>query len=334
MLGCTPRDLRAPSGARTREKPLRRLIVNADDLGLTEGVNRAIGDAHARGIVTSTTLLANGAAFEGAAAMVRETPGLSVGAHLNLTQGAPMLPAKKVASLVDATGNFRFVPQQLWRAIATRRVRGEEIDSELRAQVEKLLNAGLRITHLDGHMHVHVVPPVAERVIRLAKEYGIAAMRCPVESLSDIFFTQAAPQTERRTARARFSRQAGGRRGSAGITGRRAIGLAVSALAKGLRKKLDRAGIAYPAHFFGTAQTGRLNERVLEKHLRSLPTGTSELCCHPGYLSEELLAEGGALTTQREEELLALTAPKIKTLAADRGIALITYRDLSIAGSR
>jgi chitin disaccharide deacetylase len=291
---------------------LKYLIVNADDFGLTEGVSRAILHAHAHGIVTSTTLLANGGAFQVAVDMARQATKLAIGAHLNLTQGTPVSPPEGIASLVDGQGKFRYTPGGLWKAILTRQIRRKEIETELRAQITKILDAGFRPTHLDGHMHIHVLPGVSTCVIDMAREFGVPAVRCPLER-------RVSHYPRKGNASAIWLRSAK----------RNAIVFAVAGLARRLKTKLGKAGLKFPAHFYGVAQTGFLSTEMLTGILKSLPDEISELCCHPGYCDAELAEAGGELTTQREIETQALTSSEIKSLIGPQAIRLVTYRELS-----
>jgi predicted glycoside hydrolase/deacetylase ChbG (UPF0249 family) len=310
-------------------KIMKRLIVNADDFGMTQGVNRGILEAHRSGIVSSTTLLANGAAFAEAAAAGRETPDLGIGVHLNLSEGLPVSPAAGIPSLLDAQGRLHWTPERLWSAIATRRVRLAEIEVELRAQVDKIVEAGIVPTHLDGHMHVHVLPGVSEMVVKVARESRIPAVRCPMEPVSRLLRRLPADPQARVSA-----------------TNRRFVSLAVSWAARRLRRLLEKAGLVYPARFYGIVETGFLDLHAIEEILCSLPddagtigpgtsgTGTSdpdisELMCHPGYVDGNLAQVGGRLQTQRESELQALTSPEATRLATARGVQLTTYRELA-----
>src|SRR4029079_6807551 len=166
-------------GAMTRAAGGARLIVNADDFGLSEAVNRAVIEAHEHGIVTSTSIMAGGSAFEHAAALATRTPTLDVGVHLTLTEQQPV--AESVPSLVGADGQFAphatdFAKRWLRGTIALADVR-----TELDAQIRRVRAHGVRPTHLDGHQHVHVLPGIARVVAELAREHGIRAVRVPTE---------------------------------------------------------------------------------------------------------------------------------------------------------
>jgi hopanoid biosynthesis associated protein HpnK len=289
--------------------PAKRLIVNADDFGMTEGVNRGILDSHQHGIVTSTTLLATGAAFESAVAAGREHPRLGIGVHLNLSEGRPVSLPAEIPSLVNSQGQLHLTPGKLCFAILTGRVRIAEIETELRAQITKVMNAGIIPTHVDGHMHVHVLPGVSKAVVNVAQEFHIPAVRCPVE-----------PTTALRATKAR----------NESLTKRRLISLAVSANALKLRHLVRNAGLVYPAHFYGIFATGYLDTQAIAQILQAVPASAdpSELMCHPGYIDAALADTGGELQHQRETERAALTSSETLRELSTKSIALVTYREL------
>ena len=289
---------------------MKQLIVNADDFGLTEAVSIGIMYAHNHGIVTSTTLMANGRAFDLAVLMARTAPRLGLGVHLNLTQGRPVSPAQRITSLVSSDGQFHWSPGRLLRALVMRQVNLDEIETELRAQITKVCRAGIRPTHLDGHKHVHLLPGVSQKVIRLAQEFSIPSVRCPKEIAPDL------PALLRgRSSRTKVFKQY-------------LVARAVSTFARGFAEQLAQAGLLFPAHFCGLTQTGFLHLRGLLDILGRLPEGVSELMCHPGYLDDDLVASGTRLLAQREAEIRALTSPKVRRVVADCGIELIGYQHL------
>lgn len=291
---------------------MKQLIVNADDFGLTEQVNRGILDAHREGIVTSTTLMANGGAFWAAVDMSHRAPELGIGVHLNLSEGIPVSPAFRIPSLVDARGRLYLTPSRLWSGIVTRLVNLLEIQRELHAQIEKVLGAGISPTHLDGHKHVHVLPGISAVVIRLAQGAGIKSVRCPLEEAPGLL-------------RLLESR----RRSQAAIFKQYVVGRAVSRFARRFKERLAQAGLISPAHFYGLSQTGFLDVENVEEILFRLPGGASELMCHPGYVDANLVRTGTRLLTQREVEVRALTALQVSQLAAAQRIRLVSYQELS-----
>jgi len=287
---------------------LRNLIVNADDLGWSEGVNRGIAEAHRHGIVTSTSVLANGAAFVLAVELARTTPGLGVGVHLNLSDGPPAAEPETVTSVLSDSGEFAGSPESLLLRIARRSVDLGEVEREWDAQISKVREAGISPTHLDGHKHVHMLPGLFEIALRLAKRHEIPAVRVAHE------------ESSLRTA------LAAGRYQNAGIVikqGVQARGLKL--LAPDAREMAERAGIATADYFCGIAQTGELTREGLERLLRALPEGTTELMVHPGYLDDALKKSPTRLRESREEELRILTDTGVRNLVASEGIRLIDY---------
>jgi len=291
---------------------MKRLIVNADDFGLTAKINQAIMEAHHDGLITSTSLLANGEAFASAAALSPRAPRLGVGIHLNLTEGKPVAPASSVPTLLNSQGVFARKPAGLWRAIILGRVRAIDIERELHAQIEKVLAAGIVPTHLDSHKHVHALPGLGRMSLKLARQYGIRAIRCVAEQWSGFGYLL------RRFPRSRVT-----------IFHQSLNSLALSALSGGWRRRIRRTSVVGVEHFYGITATGFLDEELLREILRHLPDGTSELMCHPGFVDQALRQTPTRLLKQREIESQALTRPGIRLLAKDLGIDLINYGDLA-----
>jgi len=284
----------------------RNLIVNADDLGWTAGVNRGVAEAHRNGIVTSASLLANGAAFAEAVELAR-TRGLGVGVHLNLSDGPPTASREAVPTLVNASGEFEGGPDSLLLKIATRGLSMREVETEWEAQISKIRGAGVEPTHLDGHKHVHMLPGLFEIALRLAKRHGIGAIRVSHEASG----LRAALST-------------GGLRAAVVLKqGVQARGLKL--LARDAREQADRAGVSTADYFCGIAQTGELTKEGVARLLRSLPEGTTELMCHPGYADEALRKTATRLQGSREKEIEILTGTEIRNLVASQGIRLIDY---------
>jgi chitin disaccharide deacetylase len=289
----------------------RNLIVNADDLGWTAGVNRGIAEAHRNGIVTSASLLANGGAFAEAVELARDSSGLGVGVHLNLNDGPPVAPRESVPSLVNDSGEFEGGPDGLLLKIATRGLSMREVEIEWGAQISKAGDAGIEPTHLDGHKHVHMLPGLFEIALRLAKRYGIGAIRVSHEASS----LRAALSTGERRAAVVLKQ------------GVQARGLKL--LARDARKQAERAGVSTADYFCGIAQTGELTKEGVARLLRSLPEGTTELMCHPGYADDALRKTSTRLQGSRQKEVEILTDKEIRNLVASQGIRLIDYAFLA-----
>jgi predicted glycoside hydrolase/deacetylase ChbG (UPF0249 family) len=269
----------------------KRLVVNADDFGFTPDVNRGILAAHRDGILTASTLMANGEAFDDAVRLARETPTLDVGCHLVLISGRSAMPPH--APLPDS------VPALLL-ALATGRIRAYD---ELAAQVRKILAAGLKPTHLDTHKHTHLAPPVLDAVARIAEEFEIRWVRRPF----DIPLTAA--------------------RGG-GMLKRAASG-GLRALRGRFHRVLARHGCRTTDHFAGFQLTGQFRAPELAQLIRELPEGVTEFMCHPGYCGDELRRSRTRLKESRERELEALLAPEVRSALTEAGVELVNYRMLA-----
>ena len=299
------------SGRRRAE--LKNLIVNADDLGWTEGVNRGIVDAHRKGLVTSSSLLANGQAFASALAAAQTNPQLGVGVHLNLSDGPPTAPAEEVRGLLNEGGDLEEGPESLLLRIASRGLALQEVEREWDAQIQKVRDAGIRPTHLDGHKHVQMLPGLFEIALRLAKKHAIHAIRVAHEES---------------TLRSVLASAGGQKTAVVFKQGVQARGLKL--LAPDARAMADHAGVRTADYFCGIAQTGALTREGIEKLLENLPDGTTELMCHPGYLDDELRKTGTRLQESRQTELEILTDGRIRKLVATHAIRLISYRTMEV----
>lgn len=280
---------------------MRRLIVNADDFGLTPGVNRAIIELHAAGLVTSTSLMARAGATDEAIELARATPSLGVGCHVVLVDGEPKLPPEKIPSLVDArTGHF---PNSLTTFLArlfTGRIRAEEIEAEAAAQIAHLQQRGVRLTHFDTHKHAHIFSAVLRPVLRAARAAGIRALRHPFEPEWAVRAAIGAPL-------ARVVQIA-----------------ALRPLAPRSRQIIAQEGFSTTDGTIAMAGTGSLNAASLRSLLGQLPPGTWELVTHPGYNDADLAQVRTRLRASREVERLALTAiPEIP------GVELISFAELA-----
>lgn len=266
----------------------RRLSVNADDFGFTRDVNRGIVDAHLNGILTATTLMANGAAFEDAASLAHEHRSLDVGVHFVLV-GGPSLsrPGQSLPATVT----------QLLGLLARRAL---DIEAELRAQLDRILAAGILPTHFDTHKHTHLLPPVLDVVARLGEEAGVCWVRRPFD-LPLHGSPAEVPLLTRMVSRA-FN----------GVRGQ-------------FHRKLARHGIGSTDWFAGFQITGRYSAGELLHLLDHLPEGWTEFMTHPGYCTDELRSARTRLKESREQELRALTDPRVREALVRRGIQLWRY---------
>jgi predicted glycoside hydrolase/deacetylase ChbG (UPF0249 family) len=269
----------------------KQLVANADDFGFTRDVNQGIIEAHQHGILTATTIMANAAAFEDAVRLARENPELDLGAHLVLVGGRSLSAAN---ALLPAG-----VPQLL-AAIAARRIR---IYEELSAQVRRILDTGLRLSHLDTHKHTHLAPPVLDAVARLAEEFKITWVRRPFDI----------PLTAARAGATRLTRATSG-------------GLRL------LRSRFHRVLATHNCrttdHFAGFQITGRFRTAELAALIRALPEGSTEFMCHPGRCTDELRSARTRLKESRQEELEALVAAETRRALEESGVELVNYHML------
>ncbi|MGB2629212.1 MAG: ChbG/HpnK family deacetylase [Candidatus Acidiferrum sp.] len=291
---------------------MKNLIVNADDLGWTDGVNRGIEEAHRRGLVTSASLLANGQAFAGAIAVAAGNPRLGVGVHLNLSDGPSTARAESVSSLLGPDGELQGGPESQLLKLAKRKLLSLEVEREWEAQITKILAAGIHPTHLDGHKHVHMLPGLFELALTLAKRHGIGAIRISHED-----------------SKLRSVLSSGTNRNKSLVMKQGVQARALKLLARDARKMAERAGIATTDYFCGIAQTGVLKREGIEQFLRVLPDGTTELMSHPGYVDADLRKTPTRLQESRQTELDILTDRGIRKIVATQGIRLINFKEIA-----
>ncbi len=267
------------------------LAVNADDFGFTPDVNQGIVEAHLGGILTSTTLMANGGAFDDAVRLARQTPSLDVGCHLVLVGGKSLVSGRPFPKTVS----------KLVMALARREIRPYE---EAAAQVRRIMDAGIRPSHIDSHKHTHLAPPVLEAVARVSEEFGISWVRRPFD-FPLYSLTGVVPRMKRLTSQAM------------GLMRRR------------FHRVLERHGCRTTDHFAGFQITGRFQTEQLSALLDLVPEGTTELMCHPGRCGEALLAAATRLKESREAELRALMSNEAREALRRNRIELVNFGALA-----
>jgi hopanoid biosynthesis associated protein HpnK len=281
---------------------LSRLIINADDFGLTFGVNRAILELHQAGVLTSATLMARAGATTEAIRIAQATPSLGVGCHIVLVDGEPVLPPSEVPSLIDRkTGSFPPSLGAFLRRLFTGRVRSAEIEAEAAAQIRLLQKAGLRLTHIDTHKHTHMFPPVLQPLLRAARAAGICAVRNPFEPEWAV----------RATPRASILRTA--------------EVIALRRLGPFFRRLITRENVVTTDGTIAVAGTGTFNADTVRALLGELPEGTWELVTHPGYNDADLDKIRTRLRASRDTERQALAVVRDFPV-----IDLISFADLGM----
>ena len=283
---------------------MRRLIVNADDFGLTAGVNRAIIEAHRAGIVTSTTLMANSAAYDEAILLAQQAPRLGVGVHLVFVDGRPIVSPTSIRTLAPGRhSRFRGSIALLAANALLARLNPNEIEREAGAQIRKIQASGVLVSHLDTHKHTHLFPNILKPILRAAARCGISAIRNPLEPT----FAQVPASTQwKRRAQVRLLR----------------------VLAAGFRELATAAGVSTTDGTLAILATGSLTLEVFRAIIANIPDGTWEFVCHPGYDDDALRATGTRLRASRQRELEILTSDSARRTFEEYGVELISYRDL------
>ena len=288
---------------------MKQLILNADDFGLTRGVNEGIIRAHQEGILTSTTLMASGVAFDQAVELAKQNPKLGVGCHLVLVGGKAVAPPEEIPSLVDQNGRFRESLGSFVAHLSSRTIRRSEIETELRAQIRKIRAAGLEPTHLDTHKHTHAHPAVMEAVGRVAEEMGIRRVRKPMENLRDSWASTRGQGTA--------------------VAAELVAAAAARASATLFHSAARKHHVRSPDYFLGLAMTGRLGPEALRRIIGLVQEGTTEIMLHPGVCDTELERLDTRLFHQRDAEMDALVDPAVKSAIEEHRIRLITYGELN-----
>jgi predicted glycoside hydrolase/deacetylase ChbG (UPF0249 family) len=286
---------------------VKRLIVNADDLGLTGGVNRATFELHRAGAVTSATLMAS-ASDSDAAGLLAHNSGLGIGCHVVLVDGAPILPPSEVPTLIDPrqphSGLFRPTLGAFVYDLIRGRIRESDMEAEAAAQIRHLQQKGVPITHLDTHKHTHILPRVLRPLLRAALLRGVPAIRNPFEPRWSVAATPGASLTRR-------------------------LQIAVLRSQRGYFLKATRdSGLKTTDGAVGVLATGTLDSATLRSLLAAMPEGTWELVCHPGYRDAQLDTINTRLLASRETERQALLAIIPEAAAHSSGATLINFGQL------
>lgn len=285
---------------------MRRLIINADDFGLTPGVNRGIAEASQQGVVTSATIMAAGSAFDDALRLTHSNPALATGCHVVLTNGTPVLRADQIPSLTDGNADLhQDLTSFVLRALSGL-LKADQIEAEVSAQIRKLQSAGIVVSHLDTHKHTHIFPQVLRPLLRAARTCGVRAIRNPFGRVSFRLLANR-PKLWKRYGQVKL----------------------LSTLAAQFQRKVASAGILTPDGIVGVVGTGAMDYSLFRLIVENLPHGTWEFVSHPGYNDRDLDRIPTRLRESRQDELRLLTSPQTRKLLIQSGIQLISYRDLA-----
>ena len=275
--------------------------MNADDFGIAPGVNRAILELHAAGILTSATLMAQAAATDEAVNMALAMPTLGVGCHIVLVDGNPISEPRRISSLVDrGKGAFHPTLGAFVKRLFTFRIRSAEVEAEAAAQIAHLQSCGLRLTHVDTHKHLHVFPSILRPVLRAAKAAGIHAIRNPFEPVWSLNATTDAPEM------------------------RRAEVILLRRFEPKFKRIVAEEGFVTTEGAVGILATGTVNIATVHALMNGMPEGTFEFVSHPGYRDDQLGRANTRLLESREIERNALMA-----LRDYSGLELISFGGLA-----
>ena len=271
----------------------RRLIVNADDFGLSPSVNAAVVRAHREGILTSASLMVNGPSCDDAVQLAGENPKLGVGLHLTLLMGRSALPPEQIPGLVNAHGEFSDSPLGVGLRYFFKRSLREQLRAEIHAQFDRFHATGLKLDHVNGHLHLHLHPTVFKILMDDAEQLGIKRMRLTRDCLA----------RSRRMAKGHWFY----RISHAAI---------YEWLSRRARGPLRQRGIWHAQITFGLLQNARVDEEYILKLLPELPPGDSELYSHPSL-------------DEFKHEFAALVSSRVRELVRQTGTELIRYQDLA-----
>ncbi len=285
---------------------MKKVIINADDFGLSKSINKGIIECYKRGILTSASLIVNAPGFEDAIDLIKRNLGLSTGIHINVIRGKAVLPADKV-KYISQNGLFLGNMFRILKISYLHKRQLKELEMEFRAQIERALDSGINITHIDSEKHIHMIGPIFEIISRIAIEYGIPRIRyvkeAPIDpgNMHNLYYL--------------FKKQ----------FYKILLFNLVSIKKRSLGYKFP---IKITDYFYGLYNSGSLTTEKYERIFMGIKNGTTEIMCHPGYIDEEwkkypLSLEKFYLNQNRERELNALIDPKVKELVYKLGIKLV-----------
>ncbi len=279
---------------------MKQLIINADDFGRHNLINRAVQDAFQKGCLRSATIMPGGVAFDDAVKKARSLDGLGVGIHLTLANGNPILPPSEIPTLVTAEGKFHDNHAAFLKLYLQKKINLDEVRAELAAQIEKVKRADLNLTHVDSHQHLHHVPGIIDIVLELADAAGIHAIR-----ISDTKIFE----------------------GEFGGVGQFIGRLGLTSLAKFAARKAHKKNFHYPDNFTGIVAGESVTEKFMLNLIDKMKDGTTEVMLHPGR-SNEVLKDFCKWEHDFEAELDAVTSPKVLKLLSEKNISAVNFAAL------
>lgn len=288
------------------------LIVNADDFGLTSGVNAAVSECARSGMLRSATLMANGAAFDDAVKCAGRLENFGVGIHFVLTGLKPLTDSAAIPELVGDDGSLPAGPSQLLKIILLRRDAIRDVRRELLAQAEKVFDYGITPTHFDTHKHVHVIPAVFSTLTEIAQRFSVRWIRNPFEGPGALRFLFDVEKGKKK----RFLKQY-------------CKALTVRSMHPLFRSCMARGGMGCPEHFHGVSSTGFLNEKMMIRLSRMIRPGIHELMTHPGCLDADLKRQKTRLLYSREMERQILVSDRVRKQFEGDGITFSHFGEVN-----
>ncbi len=291
---------------------MKKVIINADDFGLSKSINKGIIRAYKEGVLTSVSLMVNMPGFEDAVNLIKTNPGLGAGLHINIFRGKPILSYDKTKTLTDKNGFFLQSIFKIVKRIYQKRISLTELELECGAQIKKALDEGINITHLDSEKHLHLFGCIYGIIVRLGRKYGIYKIR----NINEY------PYLIKPILKQRY------------ILSSALFKTTLLQLLSNRRKKINSTNSIKKADYsFGLLETGNMTADKYEKLFFCLKDGVTEIFCHPGYIDEEWLCpplnrEKYRINAHREGELNALLSSRLREVIYKRGIELINYKDI------
>lgn len=282
---------------------MKRLIVNADDFGLSLPVNEAVDLAHQHGILTSASLMMGAPACDDAVERARKLPRLGVGLHLTLVDGCPVLPPTDVPGLVGRDGRFSTDPVKFGTALFFSKDLRRQAEAEIKAQFDAFRRTGLAMDHINGHQHFHMHPAISKIIAKLAPEFGNPPVRIPVEPLFPSYTATSDRFRDRLSGWIFFYAQS-----------------------RLLRRRVRAAGLAVNDHVFGLNDSGAMTETRVLQFLEKLPKGITEFYFHPAtrrWPGVDNLPDH----YRPMDEFAALTSLNVKAKVKTLDLTLASFRE-------
>ena len=283
---------------------MKRIILTGDDFGLAVPVNEAIIEAHRAGTLTAASLIVSGQAVEDAVERAKRTPSLKIGLHLTLVEGRPVLQPSVVPALVDARGELHAnLTAAGFRFFFRPGVR-KQLEAEIRAQFNAFQSTGLSLDHVNAHNHMHLHPTVLGLMLRIGREYGIRAIRLPYEPP---FFSEHDSM--------------------GACVSRLAMRLYLAPWMRLMRRRARKADVRFNDFVFGISNSGAMSATVVERCLKRLPEGVTELYFHPATRRCPEI-DRFMPAYDHQGEYMALTSEALKAALAAAGAERIAFCDL------